>query len=160
MILKITFFAKKVFQLIPSKITLLNATYSTHGNCISSSSRILIIMTAHKRHSDRTIKRTVRIWTFQYFIERKQNNPTSKKCQRFGIENFKTLLTCSMRFVFYFNPSPGGVFSITRPGSGGRCPPGVSKLNVVALREKRPIDCSLRLNAIGRIFFTLGQHLI
>ena len=32
-------------------------------------------------------------------------------------------------------------------------PPGVSKLSVVALREKKAIDCSRRLLAIGGIFF-------
>ena len=32
-------------------------------------------------------------------------------------------------------------------------PPGVSKLSVVALRKKRPIDCYRRVLAIGGIFF-------
>ena len=32
-------------------------------------------------------------------------------------------------------------------------PPGVSKLSVVALREKKTIDCSRRVLAIGGIFF-------
>ena len=38
-------------------------------------------------------------------------------------------------------------------------PPGVSKLSVIALREKKTIDCSRRVLAIGGIFLTLGQHL-
>ena len=32
-------------------------------------------------------------------------------------------------------------------------PPGVPKLSVVALREKKTIDCSRRVLAIGGIFF-------
>ena len=58
-------------------------------------------------------------------------------------------------FRRYLNPRPGRAFSITRPGRGwvDATPPGVSKLSVVALREKRPIDCSRRVLAIGGIFF-------
>ena len=59
------------------------------------------------------------------------------------------------------NPRPGREFSITRPGGGGgrgRCnPPGVSKLSVVALREKKNIDCSQRVFEIGGIFFDTGS---
>ena len=61
-----------------------------------------------------------------------------------------------------FNPRPGRPFSITRPGRGGvdaPPPPGVSKLSVVALREK---DQSIALDEYSRLvvyLFTLGQHL-
>ena len=58
------------------------------------------------------------------------------------------------------NPRPGRAFSITRPGRGGvDAPPGVSKLSVVALREK---DQSIALDEYSRLvvyFLTLGQHL-
>ena len=59
------------------------------------------------------------------------------------------------------NPRLGRAFSITRPRWGGvdATPPGVSKLNAVALREK---DQSIALDEYSRLvvnFLTLGQHL-
>ena len=48
------------------------------------------------------------------------------------------------------NPRPGRAFSITRPGKGGvdATPPGVSKLSVVALREK---DKSIAFDKYSRL---------
>ena len=66
----------------------------------------------------------------------------------------------SKAILFNLNPRPGRAFSITRPGRGvDAIPPGVSKLSVVAPREK---DQSIALDKNSRLvayFLTLGQHL-
>ena len=56
----------------------------------------------------------------------------------------------STTFMPHFNPRPGRASSITRPGRGGwmQPPPGVSKLSVVALREK---DQSIALDEYSRL---------
>ena len=53
-------------------------------------------------------------------------------------------------------------FSMTRPGrrGGGRCDPrGVSKLRVVALREKKTLIAFDEYSRLVVYILTLGQHL-
>ena len=78
-----------------------------------------------------------------------------------GPERCTGVTYSGIRDGVYFNPRPGKAFFITRPGrGGGGCdPPGVSKLSVVALREKKQ---SIALDEYSRLvvhFLTLGQHL-